>query len=107
MYFRFGSALVLVFLMSVGGIAIEKQCLSLRRAVIRQQYRREILADEYARLRLETQQLGAPIRLIETLEQRRTSPTSSVDRTRPGVRQNDGTAKPAFLAWRPRRSTDL
>ena len=40
MYFRFGSALVLVFLMSVGGIAIEKQCLSLRRAVIRQQYRR-------------------------------------------------------------------
>ena len=59
--------------MSVGGIAIEKQCLALRRTVIRQQYRREILADEYARLRLETQQLGAPIRLIETLEQRRTS----------------------------------
>jgi hypothetical protein len=100
MYFRFGSALVLVFLMSVGGIAIEKQCLALRRAVIRQQYRREILADEYARLRLETQQLGAPIRLIETLEQRRTGPIVREDR------KSEGTEKPTFLAWRPRRPAD-
>jgi hypothetical protein len=100
MYFRFGSALVLVFLMSVGGIAIEKQCLSLRRAVIRQQYRREILADEYARLRLETQQLGAPIRLIETLEQRRIGPTGPEDH------KSEGAGKPAFLAWRPRRQAD-
>ena len=58
MYFRFGSALVLLILMSVAGVAIEKQCLALRRSVMRQQYRREVLQDEYARLRLQTQQLG-------------------------------------------------
>jgi hypothetical protein len=100
MYFRFGSALVLVFLMSVGGIAIEKQCLSLRRAVIRQQYRREILADEYARLRLETQQLGAPIRLFETIEHRRMSPAT------PDALKPETSGKPAFLAWRPRPDAD-
>jgi hypothetical protein len=100
MYFRFGSALVLVFLMSVGGIAIEKQCLSLRRAVIRQQYRREILADEYARLRLETQQLGAPIRLFETLKHRRILPATPEDL------KPETTCKPAFLAWRPRPHAD-
>ncbi len=100
MYFRFGSALVLVFLMSVGGIAIEKQCLVLRRAVIRQEYRREILADEYARLRVETQQLGAPIRLLETLEHRRIGPATTEDLMR------ETTAKPAFLAWRPRTRAD-
>jgi hypothetical protein len=104
MYFRFGSALVLVFLMSVGGIAIEKQCLALRRAVIRQQYRREVLADEYASLRLETQQLGAPIRLFETLEHNRTapSPSSSSDDLK-----SKAAGRPAFLAWRPSRPTDL
>ncbi len=100
MYFRFGSALVLVFLMSVGGIAIEKQCLALRRAVIRQQYRREVLADEYAHLRLQTQQLGAPIRLIETLEQARTASAAREDR------KSETTGRPTFLAWRPRRQTD-
>jgi len=100
MYFRFGSALVLVFLMSVGGIAIEKQCLALRRAVIRQQYRREVLADEYARLRLETQQLGAPIRLFETLERVRTVPAA------PDVLTGEPSGRPTFLAWRPRRHAD-
>jgi uncharacterized protein (DUF1800 family) len=68
MYFRFGSALVLLILMSVAGVAIEKQCLALRRSVMRQQYRREVLQDEYARLRLQTQQLGAPVRLFQALE---------------------------------------
>jgi hypothetical protein len=68
MYFRFGSALVLLILMSVAGVAIEKQCLALRRSVMRQQYRREVLQDEFARLRLQTQQLGAPVRLFQALE---------------------------------------
>jgi hypothetical protein len=103
MYFRFGSALVLVFLMSVGGIAIEKQCLSLRRAVIRQQYRREVLADEYARLRLETQQLGAPIRLFETLEHSQTAQTTPA---LPDDFKGNATGRPTFLAWRPRRQAD-
>jgi hypothetical protein len=100
MYFRFGSALVLVFLMSVGGIAIEKQCLALRRAVIRQQYRREVLADEYARLRLETQQLGAPIRLFKTMEHSRSARAAQNDV------KGEATGRPTFLAWRPRRQAD-
>ncbi|HEX4069642.1 MAG TPA: hypothetical protein VHX68_00670 [Planctomycetaceae bacterium] len=59
---------MLLILMSVAGVAIEKQCLALRRSVMRQQYRREVLQDEYARLRLQTQQLGAPVRLFQALE---------------------------------------
>jgi hypothetical protein len=68
MYFRFGCALILVTLVSVAGIAIEKQCLTLRRALSRQQYRYDALCELSSRLRLKTQQLGAPSRLYEALE---------------------------------------
>jgi hypothetical protein len=68
MYFRFGSALVLVIAISLAGVAIEKQCLALRRAVIRQQYRHEALCDASARLRLATEKLGAPDRLLQALD---------------------------------------
>jgi hypothetical protein len=97
MYFRFGSALVLVILMSVAGIAIEKQCLALRRAVIRQQYRHEVLGDEYARLRLQTQQLGAPIRLFEALENGR------LERTPPNGPDEVGGRRSPLLAWQSAR----
>jgi hypothetical protein len=100
MYFRFGSALVLAVLVAFAGIAIEKQCLALKRSIIRQQYRREVLGDEYARLRLETQQLGAPIRLFQALEQ---------GRLQPGPREvSNETAggHPRFVAWRPSRHTE-
>jgi hypothetical protein len=80
MYFRFGSALVLLILVCVVGIAIEKRCLELRRAVSRQYYRRDALSDQFARLRLETQQLGAPGRLFENLE---TGSTALTDSERP------------------------
>jgi cell division protein FtsL len=83
MYFRFGSALVLVILVCVAGVAIEKQCLALKRAVVRQQYRRDALADEYARLRLETQRLGAPARLFETLENAQGQRTPTVKPRQP------------------------
>lgn len=68
MYFRFGAALVLAVLVALAGIAIEKQCLTLRRALTRERYRHEVLCDLYARQRLQTQQLGAPARLFEALE---------------------------------------
>jgi len=100
MYFRFGSALVLVMLMSVAGIAVEKQCLALRRAVIRQQYRRDVLGDEYARLRLETQQLGAPVRLFEALANGRLERMPADDSNEPGVR------RPPLLAWQSARHSD-
>jgi hypothetical protein len=69
MFFRFGSAVVLVVLVSLAGVALEKSNLELRREVSRQQYRTEVLLEAHAKLRLRTQQLGAPVRLIEPLEQ--------------------------------------
>ncbi len=71
MYFRFGAALVLAVLIAVSGIAIEKRCLTLRRALSRERYRYEVVRDLYARQRLLTQQLGAPARLFEVLESER------------------------------------
>lgn len=68
MYFRFGSAIVLVVLISLAGIAIEKRGLELRRDVSRQHYQLDILRDTQARLRLRTQELGAPTRLLESID---------------------------------------
>lgn len=68
MFFRFGSALVLVVLVSLAGVGLEKETLELRRSVSRQHYRLEVLMEQHARLRLKTQQLGAPVRTIRSLE---------------------------------------
>jgi hypothetical protein len=68
MFSRFGGALVLVVLISLAGIALEKRILSLRRAVSEQTYRLDELRESHAIHRLRTQQLGAPSRLIESLE---------------------------------------
>jgi hypothetical protein len=68
MYFRFGSALFLVVLVAMAGVALEKQTLELRRRVSRQHYQMDALQDAYARARLQTQQLGAPKRVIDGLE---------------------------------------
>jgi hypothetical protein len=68
MYFRFGSALVLVVLISLAGIALEKRNLDLRRAATRQRFRRDVLHDTHIRMRLETQRLGAPAQTIDALE---------------------------------------
>jgi hypothetical protein len=100
MYFRFGSALILVIVMAVGGVAIEKQCLALRRSVIRQQYRRDALGDEYARLRLQTQQLGAPVRLFEALERGR------MELAQPNAPSEPGAERSPLLAWQSGRHAD-
>ena len=70
MYFRFGSALVLVVLISLAGIALEKKNLELRRAVTRQRYRMDVLRDLHARIRLETQRLASPANTIDSIERR-------------------------------------
>jgi hypothetical protein len=67
MVFRFGCALVLVVLVAMAGIALEKRSLELRRSLARQQYRLEVLEDLHARLRLKTQELGAPGRIRTSL----------------------------------------
>lgn len=68
MFFRFGSAVVLVVSISLTGIALEKQNLELRRRVSRQHYQLDALLEQHARLRLQTQELGAPVRVIQSLE---------------------------------------
>jgi hypothetical protein len=94
MYFRFGAALVLAVVVAVAGIAIEKRCLTLRRALTRDHYRYEVLRDLYARQRLQTQQLGAPARLFEALESER---RESIAR---GRGESTSSRDPRF-AWDP------
>ncbi len=69
MFFRFGSAIVLVVVISLAGVALEKQNLEMKRTASRQQFRLDVLVNEHARMRLRTQQLGAPLRMIDSLEQ--------------------------------------
>lgn len=71
MFFRFGGAIVLVVLTALAGIALQKRILDVRRAVSRQHYHMETLRSWHAKLRLETQQHGAPARVIESLERGR------------------------------------
>lgn len=68
MFFRFGSAVVLVVLISLVGTAVEKRNLTYRHESSRQHYRMEVLLEEHAKLRLYTQQMGAPVRLIDSLQ---------------------------------------
>lgn len=67
MYFRFGAGILLVVGISVIGVAVEKTTLGFRREISRQEYRREELKEEHERLRLRTQQLGAPNGLMESV----------------------------------------
>jgi hypothetical protein len=69
MFYRFGGALVLLVIIALGGIAIEKRNLTLRRAVSHQKFRQEVLMEEHAVHRLKAQQLGAPSRLMDDLEE--------------------------------------
>ena len=68
MFFRFSSAVALAVAISLAGVALEKRSLELRRETSRQYYRTDVLQDHLARLRLRAQQLGAPVRFIESLE---------------------------------------
>lgn len=65
MYFRFCSGLLLVVLISLGGVALEKRCLELRRSVSRQRYRLDVLLERHAAHRVQSQQLGAPLKLMQ------------------------------------------
>ena len=69
MYFRFGATIVLVVIISVIGVALEKQSLTYRRAISQQRYRMDVLVEQYAQKRLQAQRLGAPARTIKSLEE--------------------------------------
>ncbi len=87
MYFRFVFALVLVLLTSLVGVALEKRNLELRGAISRQRYRLEVLLNQHATQRTAAQQLGAPLRLIDTLDQG-TLPADAEPKPPPPARNN-------------------
>lgn len=72
MIFRFGAAIALVVLTSLIGVALEKRMLELRREISRQYYRSELLLERHAKLRLLTQRLGAPTRVMDSIERNKT-----------------------------------
>lgn len=73
MFFRFGAAVTLVVAVSLLGIALEKRALSLKRAISLQSYRAAQLEERRVQLRLRCEHLGAPARLLESLESEATA----------------------------------
>ena len=76
MFFRFCAALSLVVLIAAGGITLEKQILERKREQTLQVYRLAQLEEKYARLKLRSQELGAPSRLLESLERAKAERTT-------------------------------
>ena len=85
MFFRFGAAITLLVLIALAGIALEKRNLARKQSLSLQVYRYDQLQDEYAKLKLRTQQLGAPARLLEELERPR-PPKPTREAARSGTR---------------------
>jgi hypothetical protein len=81
MFFRFGAAVLLVVAVSLLGIALEKRNLSLRRTISLQLYRAEQLQERCVRLRLQSEQLGAPARLMQAIEDGRLEVTFADQQT--------------------------
>ena len=100
MFFRFGSAVFLVVVISLTGIAIEKRNLELRRQISHQHYRMDVLKEQHTRLRLRAQQLASIERLFDSVED------SQSQLTRPQQPAQDkslspktGNRKPPLLFW--------
>lgn len=71
MYFRFGVALAIVIAVSICGVMIENENQRLKQQITQQQFRQDLLVQQVAAARLESQQLGAPPRLIQAVEEGR------------------------------------
>lgn len=98
MFFRFGAALLLIVSVALAGTALETRCLMLKRSLSQQQYRHEVLMETQARLRLETQRLGAPARLWEALQRGETA------LQRPPQPQREAQRRAPLLNWTPHRT---
>lgn len=101
MFFRFGSAVCVVVLISLTGIAIEKRSLELRRELSRQHYQMDILRDQHARLRLQSQELATIERLFQTVE-RTESGLTLPEKPRVDPHGSDSANRPRvpLLFWR-------
>ncbi len=71
MFVRFQGAILLAALVAVGGSALEGAALDRRRSIGRQYYRVDVLRERVARLRLRSEELGAPSRLSRQVEEGR------------------------------------
>lgn len=69
MFFRFICGMALVVLISLMGVVLDKEVLTLRRRISQQQYQLDDLLEQQARLRLQAQQRGTPTRWLDALEQ--------------------------------------
>jgi len=69
MYFRFCCAIILLVLISLVGIFLEKQNLEIRRSISKQQFQKDILHDDYSKLRLVTHQYGSPDRIYHLFKE--------------------------------------
>lgn len=96
MFFRFGSALCLVVVIALAGIAIEKHNLDLRRDISRQHFQMDILKEEHNRLRLRSQRLAAVDRLFETVTSQQSDLQPPV---RPADPQPEATPRVPLLFW--------
>jgi|GEM_PF-2230797 len=72
MFFRFSAAIGLMTAISLAAVAIEKQNLSLRRAISLQHYQLEVLQEQKCRQVLETQRLSSPVRLLDQVQKETT-----------------------------------
>ncbi len=101
MFFRFGAALLLVVSVALAGTVLETRNLSLRRSLSQQQYRMDILLESQSSLRLETQRLGAPSKLLDALEQ------SDAALYRPPKPQRADQRKAPLLNWSNTQSPEV
>jgi len=69
MFLRFAAAIGLMTAIGLMAIAIEKQNLSVKRAISLQYYQMDVLREQRCRLVYQTQQLAAPHRLFQEREQ--------------------------------------
>lgn len=94
MFFRFGSAVVLVVVISLCGVALEKSNLTYRSSLTRQHYQLDALREQHARLRARTQSLGAPSRMIDAIEDGR------LELTQPEKSAKSVSRRRTLLRWR-------
>ena len=101
MFFRFGSAVCVVVLISLIGITLEKRSLDLRRKLSRQHYQMDILQDQHARLRLRSQELATIERLFEHVEQPESGLTLPEKPREPAAAERSASRpKVPLLFWR-------
>ncbi|MFO1043151.1 MAG: hypothetical protein U0941_15270 [Planctomycetaceae bacterium] len=95
MFFRFGAAIMLVVSVALAGTALETRNLALKRSLSQQQYRMAELIEKQVALRLESQKLGTPAKLLESLER------DDASLYRPPKPQRADERRAPLLNWNP------